>query len=192
MPTVIRSPGLKPIEAQNASSSAWVRYLATRAAASRWYSSWACLSVAGCPNSQKYSVVRSFLKHLFTHQPRTHRSWQTPHKSNSEQVVLKLLCISAEPPSCMRMQRPVAIPKPARPLTRGRQRESRRSIHAVTSRRGIENAWHLHARMALKRSSCYLVPRTARTKTKSLSILRRIRKCVISTPCCASAISTPR
>src|SRR6185312_14933983 len=51
--------------------------------------------VAGCPNSQKYSVVRSFLKHLFTHQPRTHRSWQTPHKSNSEQVVLKLLCISA-------------------------------------------------------------------------------------------------
>jgi hypothetical protein len=40
-------------------------------------------------------VVRSFLNHLFTRQPRTHRSWQTPHKSNSEQVVLKLLCISA-------------------------------------------------------------------------------------------------
>src|SRR6185503_5400176 len=49
MPTVIRSPGLKPIEAQNASSSAWVRYLATRAAASRWYSSWACLESGRMP-----------------------------------------------------------------------------------------------------------------------------------------------
>src|SRR5258705_13735202 len=41
---VMKSTGLKPIEAQNArSSSAWVPYLASQATASAWYSSWACI-----------------------------------------------------------------------------------------------------------------------------------------------------
>src|ERR1700738_704171 len=73
MPMVMKSPGLKPIEAQNARSrSARVPYTASQATASAWFSSWACFESGRINQSVRTAasqVMRSARRRLPARKP---------------------------------------------------------------------------------------------------------------------------
>ena len=73
MPVVLKSPGLKPIEAQNARSrSARVPYTVSQATGAAWYSSWACFESGRINQSVRTAasqVMRSARRRLPARKP---------------------------------------------------------------------------------------------------------------------------
>jgi len=86
MPVVLKSPGLKPIEAQNARSrSARVPYTASQATGAAWYSSWACFESGRINQS-----VRTAASHVM----RSARRWlpaRMPNAMAIPQQTMKIL-----------------------------------------------------------------------------------------------------
>jgi hypothetical protein len=86
MPVVLKSPGLKPIEAQNARSrSARVPYTASQTTGAAWYPSWACFESGRINQS-----VRTAASHVM----RSARRWLPARKPNAmaiPQQTIKIL-----------------------------------------------------------------------------------------------------